>query len=129
MYKPDTEQLKMNSINNYCNFGLREKDQYTWVSTLLEMGEDFFPWTEYHPLGSKMVVAASKWFQQALLIDSKTKKPTLLLEIFRKYGGSSELGWELIWLALANNSLLIKWYVTSTDLGTPYSIDRLSDML
>ncbi|AGI85428.1 putative RNA modification enzyme consisting of a 3-phosphoadenosine 5-phosphosulfate sulfotransferase fused to RNA-binding PUA domain protein [Candidatus Methanomethylophilus alvi Mx1201] len=129
MYKPDTEQLKMNSINNYCNFGLREKDQYTWISTLLEMGEDFFPWTEYHPLGSKMVVAASKWFQQSLLIDAKTKKPTLLLEIFRKYGGSSELGWELIWLALANNSLLIKWYVTSTDLGTPYSIDRLSDML
>lgn len=129
MYKPDSEQMKMTSINSYCRFGLREKDQYTWISTLIDLGEDFFPWTETHPLGSKMVTSASKWFQQSLLVEEKTRKPTLLVDIFKRYGSQSALGWEFIWMALANNSLLIKWYITSTDTGKLYTIDQLNGMI
>lgn len=129
MYKAETEQSRMTSINVYNNFGIREKDQYLWISTLVEMGEEFFPWTSSHPLGKKMVDAASSWFKQALLVDNKTKKPLPLVSLFEKFGGDSKIGWEFIWIALANNAALVKWFVTSTDLNVSYSIDHLSNLL
>ncbi|WP_400196991.1 phosphoadenosine phosphosulfate reductase domain-containing protein [Candidatus Methanarcanum hacksteinii] len=129
MYKPDSEMLKMRSIDSYARFGLREKEPFTWISFLLEMGRDFFPWNDFHPLGKKMVPSASKWFQQSLLVSEKTREPLPQLELFRKYGGTSRIGWEFIWMALSNNSMLIKWLVTSTELNIEYSMDRLGEML
>lgn len=130
MYKSENEQKKqMSSINRYNNFGLREKDSNLWVSTLVDMGEDFFPWSSAHPLGKKMVEAASAWFQQAGLVTNTGRKPTELVELFRKLGGDCVLGWELIWLGLANNAILIKWFISSTRVGESYSIEKLSDML
>ena len=39
------------------------------------------------------------------------------------------VGWELIWMGLANNAILIKWFITSTLIGELYSIDKLTNML
>ena len=67
MYKPETESNNvMRSIANYENFGLRENKVYSWVSTLAELGDDFFPWRVDHPLGKNMVKSAARiWFTQA----------------------------------------------------------------
>lgn len=130
MYKSENEQKKqMSSINRYNNFGLREKDSNLWISALVEMGDAFFPWNNTHPLGKKMVEAASAWFQQAELVSNKTRKPTSLVELFQKVGGDSVFGWELIWMGLANNAVIIKWFITSTLIGESYSIDKLTNML
>lgn len=130
MYKSENEQKnQMSSINRYNNFGLREKDNNLWISALVEMGDAFFPWNNTHPLGKKMVEAASAWFQQAELVSNKARKPTSLVELFRKLGGDSAIGWELIWMGLANNAVLIKWFITSTLIGEPYGIDKLTNML
>lgn len=130
MFRSELEQKnQITSINRYNNFGLREKDQYLWISTLIDMKDAFFPWNETHPLGKKMVEAASAWFQQSELIDSKTRKPTNLVDLFEKIGTESSLGWEFIWTALANNAMLIKWYVTATAVGEEYTIEKLADML
>lgn len=129
MYRPDTEIVRNSNINQYFNFGIRENDRYTWISNLMEMGDDFFPFVNDHPLGVKMVDSASKWFQQALLVTNKTRHTTKLVDLFRKEGSRSKLGWELIWIALANNSTMIKWYVTNTEVGKVYSIQDLSDAL
>lgn len=129
MYKPDSEIVRTSNINQYFNFGIRENDRYTWISNLMEMGSNFFPHVSDHPLGVKMVDSASKWFQQALLVTNKTRQPTKLVDVFRKEGSKSKLGWELIWIALANNSTMIKWFVTNTEIEKTYSVTELSDAL
>ena len=129
MYKPDSETVRTSNINQYFNFGIRENDSYTWISNLVEMGADFFPYVNGHPLGVKMVDSASKWFQQALLVTPRTRQPTKLVDVFRKEGSKSKLGWELIWIALANNSTMIKWFVTNTEIGKTYTVTELADAL
>jgi 3'-phosphoadenosine 5'-phosphosulfate sulfotransferase (PAPS reductase)/FAD synthetase/ferredoxin len=131
MYKPETESNNvMRSIANYENFGLRENDKYPWVSTLVEMQEDFFPWRDGHPLGKNMVKSAARiWFTQAGLITEGSKKPTLLVEVFKNFGGEVVLGWEFIWVSLVNNSALVKWFVTATETDKTYTIEQLSEML
>ena len=130
MYKSENEQKnQITSINRYNNFGLREKDSYLWVSTLVDMGDSFFPWTNNHPLGRKMVEAASAWFLQSELITSKARKPTKLVSLFERNGGDFSVGWEFIWAALSNNSIIIKWLITHTDIGVSYSTERIADML
>ena len=115
-------------INSYATFGLREKDSHLWVSTLVDMRDKFFPWNASHPLGTKMMPSCKIWFQQALLIDEQ-KKPTLLVDLFAKEGGSSPLGWEFIWMALVNRSEMIKWFVTATEIGVKHEVTELTDML
>jgi len=129
MYKAENGQNKMSGINKYNNFGLRERDNELWISMLVELGEKFFPWHEGHPLGRPKVDAASAWFKQALLINVGNRKPTVLVDLFKKYGAESSIGWEFIWMALVNNAVLLKWFVTATDINEPYSIDKLSQML
>ena len=125
---PEKSQSTMVNINNYKNFGLREQDKYLWVSALVELGDRFFPWRNNHPLGSKMVDSARNWFIQSTLI-YENKKPTPLVELFRKYSSNSSLGWEFIWIAIANNAVLIKWFVTATDIDKIYTVEQLSEML
>ena len=125
MFKSENENNRMSGINRYNHFGLRE----SWIIPLLELRNDFFPWTESHPLGNKMVQSASSWFQQALLVQSKTRKPTLLVDLFGKFGSTHMVGWELIWIALANNSVLIKWFVSIVDFDKAYIMEQLAAWL
>lgn len=130
MYKSENEQKnKISNINCYNNFGLREKDENLWISTLVEMRDTFFPWRSNHPLGKKMVEAASAWFQQSGLVETKSRKVSLLVDLFGKMGGDSSMGWEFVWMALANNAILVKWFITATDIGTVYNTEKLADML
>jgi phosphoadenosine phosphosulfate reductase len=112
-------------LNSYFNFGLREE----WVAVLIEKGEEFFPWHKEHSLGKKMVPAASAWFPQAMLITEKTHKLLPMVNLFKKHGASYGLGWDLIWIALANNAVFMKWFVAATQIDRPYTIEELSDML
>jgi len=130
MYKPESERNNlMRGIANYQTFGLREKGQYLWVSALTELGDEFFPWHNNHPLGKNMVDSARIWFVQSALIYSSNKKPTPLVNLFRKYGGESSLGWEFIWIALVNNAALLKWFIIATDINESYTVEQLSEML
>jgi len=122
MFKSESDNNNMSGINRYNHFGLREN----WIPPLVDLRDNFFPWTENHPLGIKMVQSASAWFQQALLIQSKTRKPAPLVEVFSKYGSSCMLGWEFIWIALANNTVLIKWFILDTKINTTYPIETLT---
>lgn len=128
MYKSEIEQSKMSSINKYNNFGLREKDNELWISMLIELGGNFFPWHDEHALGRPKVDAASAWFRQALLIND-SRKPTSLVEVYRKGGAEFPLGWEFVWIALANNAMMVKWFIANTEVNKPYTIAQLSQML
>lgn len=121
MYKSENEQNKMSGINKYNHFGLRED----WVAALNELGDKFFPWYDSHPLGNKMVQSASAWFQQALLVEIKTRKPAPLTKLFAAKTSASPLGWEFIWIALANNTVLVKWFISETEIDRVYTIEQL----
>jgi len=129
MRTPEKSQSATVGINNYKKFGLREFANDTWISVLADMGDSFFPWHPAHPLGKKMVESARSWFIQAGLIYEDSKKPTYFVEIFRKFGGNSPIGWEIIWMSLANNAYLIKWFVADTQLDITYNIEQLAGML
>ncbi len=130
MRMPEKSLSTMVSINSYKKYGLREKNNDLWISALVELGDNFFPWrSDHHPLGNKMVESARKWFIQSNLIYESNKKITPLVDLFKKNGGAYSVGWEFIWLALVNNATLIKWFVTATELGIPYSPKQLSTML
>lgn len=128
MRVPENTKSAAAGINKYKNFGLREKGDSLWISTLVEKRENFFPWDVSHPLGNKMVDAAVPWFRQAELIDD-SRKPTILVDLFAKYGGDSKIGWEFIWMAFANHAALIKWFITATRIGEDYSMEKIADML
>jgi hypothetical protein len=130
MYKPDTESNSLiRGIANYQNFGLREKDRYLWVSALVDLGDEFFPWHDNHPLGKNMVPSARSWFIQSGLIYESNKKPTPLIELFRKYGGEYNVGWEYIWISLVNNAVLLKWFVTTIEIDKPYTSEEMTGLL
>lgn len=126
---PEKSKSQLVAINNYYNFGLRECTKEGWVSILVEMGCKFFPWDAKHPLGNKKVESARNWFIQSNLIHESDKKPTLLVDLFRKYGGAYPMGWEFVWIALVNNAVLLKWFVASTQIDKPYTSPELSEML
>jgi hypothetical protein len=100
-----------------------------WVSALVELGEDFFPWTPTafarQKNGSRCAISG---LLQAELIDS-SRKPKKLVELFREKGTDSVLGWELVWFALANNASLIKWFVTDVEFGVSFTQDELTAKL
>ena len=125
MFVSSKKNDNLTAINRYNNFGLREN----WIPTLVERREAFFPHKEGHPLGKKMVEAASAWFQQAGLISDKLRVPTALVNYFEKHGSSSILGWELLWMSLANKAILVKWFVTQTEFGFAYSTEQLIGLL
>ena len=129
MRVPEKSQSAAVSINNYYNFGLREGDKETWVSCLVELGEQFFPWHTNHPLGEPKVKSARSWFIQSSLIYSNNKKTTPLVELFRKHGSEYSVGWEFIWTSLSNNADIVKWFVTATEIDRAYTTEQLSEML
>ena len=123
MRETENPQKLLNGINCYFNFGLRE----VFVEKLVKMRAGFFPWTDEHPLGIKMVPSAAAWFPQAMLIDAD-KRPTALLNVFDAFGCDAPIGWDCIWMALANNAPVVRWLVTATACGTPYSAAALPDL-
>ena len=125
MYRSEYEKGAINGINRYNNFGLREN----WIPVLARLERSFFPWTADHSLGKKMVEAASAWFQQARLVRETSRVPTPLVEVFKQQGSLSVMGWEFVWIGLANNSVLVKWFITATQLGVIYTIDQLYALL
>ena len=124
MYKTDSTQSKMNGINRYNTFGL----QLNWVEILLELQNHFFPWNDNHPLGNKMVQAASAWFKEAGLINNKNET-NLLLSLTEKIQASNPVIWDYIWMTLANNSLIVKWSITQLELNRSYQRKELLDLL
>ena len=107
MLMPNNADTPLKSIANYQNFGLREN----WIAVFLAEKEDFVKTTQ---LGGPMIDSARLWFRQALLsMDNKKCIPAPLLKVAEKLGPDSSKLWDLIWIALTNNSPLIKWFVTT----------------
>lgn len=129
MQVPEKSKSPIVSINNYRNFGLREGDKETWVTLLVEMRENFFSWDESHPLGEPKVKSARIWFEQAGLIYPENRLTTPLVDFFGKNGGENEIGWEFIWISLANYADIVGWFISATEIDRNYTVKELAEML
>jgi ferredoxin len=121
MRVPEKSKSKMVKIHSYKTFGLQE----VYVSAFMELRDKFSPWFDGHPLGNDMVPAARNWFKEANLATGDMVTPTALLDIFDKFGSGCSIGWEFIWVSLANNSVLVKWFIVATNIDTAYTTEKM----
>ena len=122
-----TINSKMNtqaSIDRYKNFGLRED----WVDSYFTSPEDF--WESDHGLNKNYQIPSLRnWLKDAEIIDDKlhlTPTGELLHQI---YQDNPTLVWEIIWINLAYNSFIVKWFTARIGSNQPFSSKTLEEML
>lgn len=120
---PETSASSLNGINMYKNFGLRTD----FVAVYLDERENFDQTERLNR--AKQVPAAKAWFRQALLMEEKTSKPTLLLDVFDRRGLEDPLAWDCVWLGLCNHAPLIRWFIHALEWNRAYGNDELPDLL
>ena len=121
MIMPNTTNSPLKSIANYQNFGLRQ----SWLELYNSEREEF---KNTLSIGGPMIDSARIWFKQCYLTkDSKSLKPGKLLDLVSMYGADDDILWSLIWIALSNNSPLIKWFVTNVSFNQEMSQDELME--
>lgn len=120
---------KMNSkspLNRYNTFGLREH----WLNYYLSNIDEYFD-SENHGLNvKKQLPVFKKWLQDADVLQTSCEKPTEIGSLFAKtYQTNKNLVWELMWIALTNNSELCSWYIETIGFSTSYYRDELDTLL
>lgn len=110
MVTPRSLNTPLKSIASYQTFGIRQD----WLNFYIECkGENL-------PLGKNMIASLRLWFTQSYLMETGRNqgKLTKLMQLADKLGVHDRQLWTLIYFALANNSPLIKWLVTSFPFDT-----------
>ena len=111
--------MTLKGINKYATFGLKPE----WIQILLETRETFSSTTR---LGPKMIPAAKAWFREAGLIAAGTGVvPTVLAEMAERFGVEAPGLWEAMWMALANRSALVRWYISVAPAGQRLTQEEL----
>lgn len=103
MIKPTTIKLTNMKISKYGTFGIHQE----WVDQYLTDPETF--WND-NILGVKQIPSFKAWLKDAEIVDDKVKLTPfgeLCVEINKE---NTTLLWELIYINLAYNSPLVKWF-------------------
>jgi hypothetical protein len=115
--------MNISGVGKYQNFGL----QPSWISILSNKRENF---RLESPLGPNQIQSAISWFIEAgLIVDGKSLRPTRLLAVAENLGFESIMLWQLIWIRLANNSPIVKWYICQFPLNVPTKTETLESIL
>ncbi len=112
--------LKSSSIDKYSTFGLRE----LWLTNFFEEMDNWF--LNNGGLGSKQVPAMISWLRESELLEAKEKKTTELAKILKGiFYKNPLLVWQIVWVNLAFNSTIVKWYVEKVQNEIAYSKPEL----
>lgn len=106
----------MEGMNRYNHFGMKTE----WVDSFLA---DTKSWTENNTLGSVQFAAMKTWLKESRLFDGKG--PTHFAEMLEKLPANHSFIWEFIWTNLAQNSVLIRWYLEEVSWGEELSKPEL----
>ena len=115
MFKPTTINLSNMKISKYGTFGIHQE----WVDMYLASPDTF--WDD-KLLGVKQIPSFKTWLKDAGIIDEAAKLTAfgeLCVEINQE---NETVLWELIYINLANNSPLMRWFCASVDFNN--EIDR-----
>lgn len=98
-------------LNRYQHFGYRE----VWLHDYLELGEGLYQTTPAR-WGKYQYESMKVWFKESLIVgDGQLSQ---LGELMRRVGSNNIFGWACIWVNLAYNSSLIRWYVENISFGS-----------
>lgn len=116
-----TEQTKLTGISSYGTFGLREE----WLSEFLINPEHF--WDE-NSLGKKQIPSFKAWLKDADIADVKGSITPLGQLIIDLNENIPSLVWEIVWISLAHNSILLKWFLDKVEFNSVYSKQILQEL-
>lgn len=112
----DKTNMATSGIDRYSTFGLKDK----WIRDFFIDEDNFFKGGGH--LGTKMVPACTNWFREAELLSEKGKTITELGLILKQvYEPNHMQAWEIIWINLSYNSLIVKFYTSNINFFQKYS--------
>lgn len=115
--------MDSSGFHKYKNFGLKSE----WIARLSDFGEEF---RSKFGAGQPMITSAVAWFREAGLIEKDSAlKTTKLLAIGERNGFTDTFFWQLIWMQIANNSALIKWYISIAKIGQLMTREELDILI
>lgn len=117
-------KMATSGIDRYSTFGLRDN----WVSNFFSDPEHFFEGGGQ--LGSKMIPACTNWFREAEILTEKDKKITELGRLLKEpYVKNPRTVWEILWINLSINSLVVKFYVSTVEFNKKYTKNELLEYM
>ena len=114
------KNVTLKGMNRYNHFGLRQK----WLEFYFDMQDEV--WFS-DKLGNRQLDALRVWLKEAGI--TANNKMTPLGEKLVSFGSRSLLTWAVIWINLAYNSTIARWYITKVPWGGIYSKKTLIEML
>jgi len=119
--------VDLKGMNRYQHFGLRRP----WLEHFFANKEDCFTMGQ---LGNRQYDSLKVWLKEAelLLPDGKGKSAGVASPLFEKLqplGAGNPLVWAIIWINLAYNSIISKWYMLYVPAGEIYEKNDLIFML
>ena len=110
-------------IDRYKNFGLREE----WVEPFFASPEDF--WDSDNGLNKTYQVPALRnWLIDAEIIDEKLRLTKLGEVLYHIYPDNPTLVWEVIWINLSYNSVIVNWYTSRIIPSQTFSSKMLEEI-
>ena len=120
----NSNKMATSGIDRYSTFGLREN----WISSFFTDSEDFFKGGGQ--LGSKMVPACTNWFRESEILTEKDKQISevgLILKTAHLQDACRV--WEILWINLAYNSTIVKFYTSTVDFDKKYTKNELLEYM
>lgn len=119
--------MTLKGMDKYKTFGFRR----AWLEHFFEHKENCFVMDK---LGNRQYDALKIWLKEGGLLTAtgkgdKSGVPTVLFEKIKSLGAGNPLTWAIIWINLAYNSIIVKWYMLNTSAGEIYDKSDLIFML
>jgi 3'-phosphoadenosine 5'-phosphosulfate sulfotransferase (PAPS reductase)/FAD synthetase/ferredoxin len=96
---------KFASIDRYNRFGFRER----WLNQYFLSPENYFQGE--NDLGVKMVPSLINWLRDSEILNKSDKSISELGKILQTtFSNKPNLVWEIIWINLVYNSVIVKWF-------------------
>ena len=119
--------MDLRGMNRYQHFGLRS----AWVEHFFDEGNDCWSSKE---LGNRQYDALKVYLKESEIIDvnpstNKNGQITELGEMLMQLGAFHPFVWSCIWVNLAYNSTLVKWYLLCVPNGETYDKPELISMI
>ncbi|MCK5057516.1 MAG: DUF4007 family protein [Candidatus Aminicenantes bacterium] len=115
VFEGGIKMTRTSGIDKYSGFGLREK----WLRGYLNNIDNWFE--SDNLLGSKQVPAVINWLRDAEFLNRENKEPNRIgLKLRNKVAEDFNFVWEIAWVNMYYNSVIVKWYVDEINWGDSY---------
>lgn len=119
--------MDLKGMNRYQHFGLRRP----WLEHFFVNRENCFTMGS---LGNRQYDSLKVWLREGGLLTASGKGdksgiPTPLFDKVQPLGAGNPLTWAIIWINLAYNSIIVKWYMLNAPAGEVYEKNDLIFLL